>query len=220
MMSSNRKYGTSHSQRTVVSSTLTIRPGLPLGTHFRRRGRNDLGIAVDVLEPEDEIVGGERRAVGPFHALAQMQRVGLAVVAEVVALGDAGHDLAAVRAPVQRLVGRLDAVAVLAIRGAGERAPPGAAVFADLVQRLPDHRFGRNALLDRRQFAGFHQLRQHRRLVELLRPLRRIGDHRRALQLADQTGLRQAGLRLRYGAAQEFHCRRAGGKAGQYGAAR
>src|SRR5579872_1079572 len=53
------------------------------GTHLWRRGRNDFRVAVDILEPEDEIVGGEWRAVGPFHALAQVKRVALAVVAEI-----------------------------------------------------------------------------------------------------------------------------------------
>ena len=55
---------------------------------------------------------------------------------------DAGHDLTAVGAPVQRLVGRLDAVAILTVCRSGEGAAPGAAVFAGLVQRLPHHRFG------------------------------------------------------------------------------
>ena len=46
-----------------------------------------------------------------------------------------------------------------------------------------------DALLDRRQLAGLDQLGQHRRLLERLRELRRVGDDRRPLQLADQGAL-------------------------------
>ena len=187
---------------------------LALRTHVRRRRRHDLLVAVDVLEPEDEVVGGERRAVRPLHALAQEQRVGLAVVAELVALGHAGHDLAAVRAPEQQLVGRLDAVAVLAVAGpvkARRQVPPYLPISFSGCHTIGS---AGNALLDRRQLAGLDQLGQHRRFGELLRPFRRIGDHRRALDLADQPGLRQAAS-VRFGdrAAQELHGGRAGGQA-------
>jgi len=63
-----------------------------------------------------------------------------------------------------------------------------AAVAADLVHRLDDQRIFADALLDRWQLAGLHQLRQLRRLLEALGELRGIRDCRRALELADQLG--------------------------------
>src|ERR1700709_1780513 len=69
---------------------------LPPRAHFRRWGWNDLRVAVDVFEPENEIVSRECGAVRPLHAFPQEQSVALAVVAERIALGDTGYDLAAV----------------------------------------------------------------------------------------------------------------------------
>jgi len=56
------------------------------------------------------------------------------------------------------IVGAHDALAVLAVAGAGEAASPGAAVLADLVDGLHDERVLADALLDRWQFAGLHHL--------------------------------------------------------------
>ena len=55
---------------------------------------------------------------------------------------------------------------------AGEAAPPGAAVLADLLQRLEHQRLGRKALLDRRQLALLDQLGELGRFLEALRELR------------------------------------------------
>src|SRR5205085_12401424 len=107
-----------------------------------------------------------------LHALAQEDRRALAVLADLVALGDARHDLRAGGVPEQKLVARAHAVAVLAVAGSEKAAAPGAAVLADAAQRLEDHRLLGEALLDRRQLAGLDQRRDLGRLVELLRPLR------------------------------------------------
>src|SRR5262249_15206917 len=95
----------------------------------------------------------------------------------------------------QQLVARTHAIAVLAVARSEEAAPPRAAVLADAAQWFDDHRFLRDALLDRRQLAGLDEIGERGRLVELLRPLRRIGDDLRVLELADQPGLRQIALR-------------------------
>ena len=50
---------------------------------------------------------------------------------------------------------------------AGERTAPGAAVLADLLDRLDDQRDVGQALLDRRQLAVLDHLGQLRRLLEL-----------------------------------------------------
>ena len=168
---------------------------LAVGGKFRRRRFDQVLVLVHVLVPEHEIIGGERRAVGPFHALAQEQRGAAAVGAGLPALGDAGRDIGARHVPEQQLVGGAHAIAVLAVAGAEKTAPPGAAIFADAAQRLDHHRLLRDALVHRRQFAGLDEFGQRRRLAELLRPLRGIGDDGRVFQFSDQARLRQILLR-------------------------
>src|SRR5262249_2770504 len=90
------------------------------------------------------------------------------------------------------------AMAVRRVEGAREAAPPRAAVFSDLAQRLHDERILPDALLDRRQLAGPDELRELGRLLERLRELRRVRDDFRSFELADEV---RAGLRaLRAGA--------------------
>ena len=163
---------------------------LALGGEFRRRRFDQILVLVHVFVPEDEIVRCKRRAVGPLHALAQEQGGAAAVGAGLKTLGDAGRDRGAVDVPEQQLVAGAHTVAVLAVAGAEKAAPPDAAVFSDAAQRLEHHRLLRNALLDRRQFAGLDQFGQRRRLAELLRPLRGIGDDGRIFQFSDESGLR------------------------------
>ena len=178
---------------------------LALGGKFRRRRFDEILVLVHVLVPEHEVVGRERRAIGPFHALAQEQCGAAAVGTGLPALRHPGRDLRAVDVPEQQLVGGAHAVAVLAVAGPEEAAPPGAAVFADAAQRLDHHRLLRHALLDRRQLAGLDEFGQRRRLAEFLRPLRRVGDDGRVFQFSDQAGLRQIRL-LRECRAGEQHC--------------
>src|SRR5262252_10412670 len=103
------------------------------------RDGHEVLVEVDLLVPDDEVVGGEGDAVGPLHTLAQVDGDALAVVALLPVLGHAGHDLGARVVPEEDLVGGDDAVAVLAVTRTGEAAPPGAAVAADGVERLDHH---------------------------------------------------------------------------------
>src|SRR5262249_30249206 len=54
----------------------------------RRRGRGDeVLVAIDVLEPEHEVVGGEWLAVAPLHAAPQVQEPRLPALLHLEALG-------------------------------------------------------------------------------------------------------------------------------------
>ena len=55
------------------------------------RGAGALGIE-DALDPELDVVGGERSAVGPGQAVAEMEDVPEPVVRDLPALGQRGHD--------------------------------------------------------------------------------------------------------------------------------
>src|ERR1700694_5399477 len=59
---------------------------LAVGRELRRRRFDQILVLVHILVPKDEIVGGERRTVGPFHALAQEQRGAAAVGAGLKSL--------------------------------------------------------------------------------------------------------------------------------------
>src|SRR5207245_3785777 len=95
----------------------------------------------DVLEPEHEVVRGERTAVTPLHPPAQMQDDRPASVLHLVALGDIGCDLVARVVPEQQVVGtRAAAIAVPEISRPREAPAPRATVLADLVDCLADQR--------------------------------------------------------------------------------
>ena len=53
--------------------------GLAAGRHVGDRSCHDVLVGIEVFEPEHEIIGGEGGAVGPFHALAQIDTDDLAV---------------------------------------------------------------------------------------------------------------------------------------------
>ena len=172
-------------------------PGLALRRHVGDRRRDDVLVAVDVLEPEDEVVRGHRRAVGPAQAAAQVEREGLAVVAHLPSLREGRVRLGAGVVDEDRAVGGVDAVAVLVVARAREAAAPDAAVLPGLLHRLDDHQVLRKAVLHRGQLALPHELGQLGRLVEGLRPLGLVGDDRDAFRLAYEPGLRQRALGLR-----------------------
>ena len=73
--------------------------GFAAGGHVRDWRGHDVLVAVKIVEPEHEVVGGERRAVTPFHAAAQEQRGGPAVGGDFVGAGHRGRDLAAGQVP-------------------------------------------------------------------------------------------------------------------------
>src|SRR5437899_8363322 len=106
-------------------------PRLAIRGEFGRGRLDEILVLVHVLVPEHEIVRRERRAVGPFHALAQKQGGAAPVGAGLPALGDVRRDTRTGLVPEQKLVGGAHAIAVLAVAGAEKAAPPGAAVFAD-----------------------------------------------------------------------------------------
>ena len=58
----------------VRSSTFSISPCLPLIAIAAAGVGHQILVLVDVLVPEHEVVGGERLAVRPLHAPAQVQR--------------------------------------------------------------------------------------------------------------------------------------------------
>src|SRR5262249_11887552 len=100
-------------------------PLLAIDGELRRRRLDEVLVLIHVLVPEHEIVGGERRAVRPLHALAQIDRGVAAVLADLVTLGDARHDLRAGDVPEQQLVARADAITVLAVAWPEKSATPG-----------------------------------------------------------------------------------------------
>jgi hypothetical protein len=154
-----------------------------------RRG-HDVLVEVDVLVPEHEVVGGQRPAVRPLGALAQVDRGGLAIVAHLPVAREARDDLRGGVVEREDLVCGNDAVAVLVVGRAREGASPVAAVLADLVQRL-DHkelRRLRQALVDRRQLARLHERVEHWRFLEGLGVGVAVEDDGRALELADERG--------------------------------
>ena len=112
------------------------------------------------------------------------------VRADLPAAGDVGHDLRPGVVEEEQLVVLGDAVAVGVVEGPGEPAAPGAAVLADLAERLDDQRVLADALLDGRQLAGLDQLGELGGLLEALRHLGGIGDDLRPLELADEVRAR------------------------------
>ena len=110
--------------------------GFAVGHELRRGGGRQFLVAVDVLKPEQKVVGGERRAIGPFHALAQEQRGPPPIGRKLETLGHLRHQLRARHIPEQQLVARADAVAILPIARPEERPPPGAAINPGLAQRF------------------------------------------------------------------------------------
>ncbi len=114
----------------------------------------EIGILDAVLDREHDIVGGEGLAVRPFHALAQMEDEGRAVLADVPALGDVRNCLGEVEVPAGQAHiadATQDAVVVVA---AGEAATPGAAIGAELVAGLDHFRADRKAVGELGQLAA------------------------------------------------------------------
>ena len=189
--SGSRKYGLGELEPHGVGVDLLDLALLAVDRHRRRRRGDQVLVPVDVLEPEHEVVGGERLAVAPLHARG-------------AGAGRASGRRPASRSPWRcsgrpcrrcspRTAGgrgrRAAAIAVPEVGRTGEAAAPGAAVLADLVERLDDQRVLPDALGDRRQLAGLDQLGQLRGLLERLGELGGVGDDLRPLELADQGAL-------------------------------
>src|SRR5262249_49931459 len=155
-------------------------------------------VSVDVLEPEDEVVGGERLAVAPLHAAAQVHEPGASAVLHLEAPGEVRQGLVARVVPEHQMVRpRAAAEPVPEVRRAREAGAPRAAVLADLLQRFDDQRILADSLGHRRQLARLDELGELRRLLERLGGLRGVGDDLRAFELADVAGGLAAALRER-----------------------
>ena len=139
----SRKYGSGNLNADGVGRRPSrSSPGLPLIVMLGDGRRHQILVLVDVLEPEHEVVGGERLAVRPLHALAQVHDERPAAVLHLPRPWRCSgrsccrcsprtadcRAASSIRLPFS-VVGR-----------AGEAAPPGAAVLADLVERLDDQR--------------------------------------------------------------------------------
>ncbi len=160
---------------------------LAVDRHGRRRRGHEVLVAIDVLEPEHEVVGGEWLAVAPLHAAAQVQEPRAPAVLHLEAPGEVRHGLVARVVPEHQVVRpRAAPEAVPEVGRPREAAAPRAAVPTDLVERLDDQRVLPDALGHRRELARFDQLRQLRRLRERLGKLRGVGDDLGTLQLPDQ----------------------------------
>src|SRR5207247_2762418 len=106
------------------------------------------------LEPEDEVVGGERLAIAPLHPAAQVDEPRAPAVLHLEAAGEVRHRLVAGVVPEHQVVRpRAAAEAVPEIGRAREAGAPRAAVLADLLQWLDDERVLADAVGDRRQLA-------------------------------------------------------------------
>ncbi len=136
--------------------------GLPAGVDDRR----DLGVVDDIVPEEREVRGGERLAVAPPHALAQVEGQRARIVGELVVL----DEVRPVRAQVvvrgeQTLV---DLGVDLQGEGSQLGEAPRAAVLAHGFRGLDDQHVvtARQALLERRELSGLHFRGQLGRLAE------------------------------------------------------
>ena len=138
----------------VVSSTMSICGSSPSEHPGSARVGGQIRVAEDVLEVEAEVFGGEGFAVGPSVAFAQVEGEGGLIVRYFIGAGDIGDDAGQIGVDREQLLqAHLQDVPATASR-VGGRAGQLAAIFADGFQRLDDCRLGRQALFDRRQFAG------------------------------------------------------------------
>src|SRR5262245_47301816 len=114
---------------------------LAVDRHRRRLDRVEVVVLVEILVPEDDVVGGEGLSVAPLHAIAELDGEGLAAVADIVALSDVRDRLGTGVVPEEEVVRAGGGpVAVPLVARPGEAAPPRAAVLADLLDRLDDDR--------------------------------------------------------------------------------
>ena len=172
----------------------------------------DVLVQVHLIVPEDEVVRREGLPIRPPHPLAEEDGADPPVVGQPPVLGHAGHDLGPGVVPEEDLVRGDDPVPVLRVGRPREGPPPGPAVLPGGLQRLDHHRLLGDALLDRGELAGLHQLGQHGGLAELLGPLGGIQDQAGTLQLADEAGAELLLPRKRHGGSESGEGRGSGGQ--------
>ena len=141
--------------------------------HPGRKRRREVLVQQHVLIPEQDVVGGERRAVRPARALTELDRPGPEIFRRLPSGGDLRLDLGAVgRKSEEGVVD--DAHVVVGVGRTQERAPPHAAVLAGPLDHRNHERIAGQALLHRRELAGLDLLGQRGRFLEL----RRLGAGR------------------------------------------
>ena len=155
--------------------------------------------------PEHEVVSGERLAVRPLVPLRSenVKVLPPSVISQLLARQ--GRIFVPVKS--QNTILSVETIRLAFSPSAGpvkprRQVPP---YLPDLDERLDDHRFEWDALLDWRQLASLDQLGQHRGLGQLLWPPG-VWQHFRAFELADQllAKLRLLGLGGRLRASAGF----------------
>src|SRR5256712_6602566 len=122
------------------------------------QGRHEVLVQENVLVPEEDVVGGERRAVRPPRALAKPDRPRPKVPGGLPPRGELWLDLGALRRePPEGVIDDPDVV--VGIGRAEERAPPHAAILPCPFDDRHNERIGGGALLPRRGGAGPPPLR-------------------------------------------------------------
>ena len=126
--------------------------------------RRDLLVEHDIVEPEHDIVGGEKLAVGPSHALAQGEGELSRVCVRFPGLGYVGDQAIPIWRPDDQVF-----VAHEGVEAGRPRTEQGmahrAAILTNGLQRFEDFRIGGQTLIQGRQFAGSHHLLPLRGLV-------------------------------------------------------
>ena len=128
----------------------------------------DLFDPVDRFPPKQDVVRGERVAVGPLEPFPEGEQHAAVVLGQLETGRYVGHDLAVVgelqeeRRTVLRAVAQVAPRAAVGVEG-GDRA----AVAPHHLERDDHLRLDRQPFVDRRQLAGGDPGGQHRRLVVL-----------------------------------------------------
>lgn len=116
-------------------------------------GLRHLRVHEDVLGPEADVLGGEGRAVRPFHPLAELEGIDPAAIADLEGFRDVGLDGRPVGGEADQRLVALIAHDHGQRAAADQRVLPVAALLARPVGRGDDHRVLRQALGQRRQLA-------------------------------------------------------------------
>ena len=132
-----------------------------------RTARGEFLVVPKILPGEDEIIRSEGIAIRPLEALAQVQHLYLAAVAELPAFGQTTADAAEVLVDAQNEFGSHHGLGIAEEMVGVANGHHGLAAI--LANRVPGHnhlRIGWQAFLDRGQFTSRDPLRQHRRFAE------------------------------------------------------
>ena len=131
----------------------------------RFAGREGI-VAHEVVEPEDDVVGRERRAVGPLHAGAQIHGDGATVFGEFPVAEHIRNDHIGRAVPACReVVGGVAVDSQLALRRDAEG--PAASVLAHLLDGLNHHRLRGKPFLERGKRPLLNHRGERRRFVVL-----------------------------------------------------